>query len=78
MTAYALHGLCSAAEKHVNKTGELGFHRRSIAKRRSPLVDVVCGRLVELGCRVRPCPGAPQAPPPLALSTSARMMLAGA
>ena len=73
MTAYALHGLCSAAEKHVNKTGELGFHRRSIAKRLRS-----CGRLVELGCRVRPCPGAPQAPPPLALSTSARMMLAGA
>eukprot|EP00964_Phaeocystis_antarctica_P114393 scaffold78367_cov35-Phaeocystis_antarctica.AAC.1 len=42
---------CLAAGKHRH-TGEVGFPRRSIAHRRSPLV--VRGRLHELRCRARP------------------------
>eukprot|EP00964_Phaeocystis_antarctica_P084889 scaffold53559_cov66-Phaeocystis_antarctica.AAC.2 len=37
---------------YVRESGVLGFHRRSIAQRRSPLE--VRGRLLELRCRARP------------------------
>ena len=36
----------------VREISELGFHRRSTAQRRSPIV--VRGRLLELCCRARP------------------------
>ena len=48
---HALHGPCLAAAPR-RFTGELGFHRRSRAQRRSPLK--VRGRLLELRRRARP------------------------
>eukprot|EP00964_Phaeocystis_antarctica_P049873 scaffold28881_cov71-Phaeocystis_antarctica.AAC.2 len=50
-TTCSLHCVCLAAAR-VGAEGELGFHRRCRAQRRSPLV--VRGRLPELRCRARP------------------------
>ena len=50
-TLHLLHAICLAAAP-VRGSGEVGFHRRSGAQRRSPLV--VRSRLPELRCRARP------------------------